>query len=113
MDASQEAWLLLRGFVALLLVVALAFLTLRFGLPWLMRHRSEVGPRRLQVEEYCPLDRQHRLYVVRWEQERLLLATSPERVQLIARGEAAASFAGALERAKATPPGREEAGGGH
>jgi flagellar biogenesis protein FliO len=103
MDATQEAWLLLRGMTALVVVVALAFVTLRFGLPWLMRHRGASGrPRSVEVEEYCLLDRDHRLYVVRWGAERLLLATSAQNVQLLrarseAEGGAAAPFARVLD----------------
>jgi len=101
--------MLLRAFAALAAVVALAVVTLRFGLPWLMRQRSEGRPRRLQVEEYYPLDRNHRLYVVRWEEARLLLATSPERVELIARAEAGEGFVEVLEKQRARTP---EAPGG-
>jgi len=88
MDASQEAWLLLRSFLALVAVLALAVVTLRYGLPWLMRNRAMGAGRQIQVEEVLPLDRGHRLYVVRWEGKRLLLATSPGRVSLVARSEA-------------------------
>jgi flagellar biogenesis protein FliO len=94
MDASQEAWLLLRTFLALVAVLALAVVTLRFGLPWLMRHRATGAARQIEVEEVFPLDRSHRLYVVRWKGKRLLLATSPGRVSLVARTDA--------------PPGAEE-----
>ncbi|MEW6363721.1 MAG: flagellar biosynthetic protein FliO [Acidobacteriota bacterium] len=83
MDASQEAWLLLRGFAALLVVIVIAFITLRFGLPWLMRYRAASRPRTLQVDEFLPLDRNHRLYVVRWDRTHLLIATSPDRVQVL------------------------------
>ncbi len=101
MDASQEAWLLLRGFAALLLVIALAFITLRFGLPWLMRYRAASRPRTLQVDEFLPLDRNHRLYVVRWDRTRLLISTSPDRVQVLhTRGDpGTTSFEQALEEA--------------
>jgi flagellar biogenesis protein FliO len=88
MDASQEAWLLLRSLLALVAVLALAVVTLRYGLPWLMRHRASGAARQLRVEEVLPLDRTHRLYVVRWEGRRLLLATSPGRVSLMARSAA-------------------------
>jgi flagellar biogenesis protein FliO len=88
MDASQEAWLLLRTLLALVAVLALAVVTLRFGLPWLMRHRATGAARQIQVEEVLPLDRSHRLYVVRWEGKRHLLATSPSRVSIVARSEA-------------------------
>ena len=86
MEASQEAWLLLRAFVALFAVLALAVVTLRFGLPWLVRQRAAAGERQIVVEDVCLLDRSHRLYVVRWRDERLLIATSGTKVSLLARG---------------------------
>jgi flagellar biogenesis protein FliO len=88
MDTGSELALLLRGVLALVAVVALAVVSLRFGLPWLVRRPAGARPRRLEVEEYCPLDRQHRLYLVRWDDERLLLAASPDRVVLLGRSPA-------------------------
>jgi flagellar biogenesis protein FliO len=88
MDASQEAWLLLRSFAALFGVLALAFVSLRFGLPWLVARRDAGRARELHVLEVCPLDRNHRLYVVRWNRERLLIAAGPERLELLARADA-------------------------
>jgi flagellar biogenesis protein FliO len=85
MDASQEAWLLLRAFVALLAVLAVAVVALRFGLPWLVRQRAASGERQVVVEDVCLLDHGHRLYVVRFGHEQLLLATSRERVELLVR----------------------------
>jgi len=86
MDASQEAWLVLRSFLALAAVLALAVVSLRFGLPWLLQNRLTGAARQMKVEEVLPLDRSHRLYVVRWEGLRLLLATSPSgRVSVLAR----------------------------
>jgi len=85
MEASQEAWLLLRAFLALAAVLLLAVVSLRFGLPWLVRQRASGPERQLHVEDVCLLDRNHRLYVVRWKDEVLLLATSPDRIDLVAR----------------------------
>lgn len=85
MDASHEAWLLLRTFAALLAVLAVAVVALRYGLPWLVRQRAASGERQVVVEDVCLLDRGHRLYVVRFRDEQLLLATSKERVELLAR----------------------------
>jgi flagellar biogenesis protein FliO len=86
MDAGSDLVLLFRGLLALAVVVALAVVSLRFGLPWLLRRPLAGRPRRLEVEERCPLDRQHHLYLVRYDEERLLVATSPDRVALLARG---------------------------
>lgn len=110
MDASQEAWLLLRGFTALVAVVALAFLVLRFGLPLLVQQRGQGRMRRLRVEESLLLDRNHRLYVVRWEARLLLLATSPERVQVLARGRESPSEEGPEREAASQPPAQGEGG---
>ena len=91
MDTGSDLALLFRGVLALAVVVTLAVVSLRFGLPWLMRRPLAGEKRRIEVEEYCPLDRQHHLYLVRWDDERLLVATSPDRVALLARGPAAAA----------------------
>ncbi len=90
MDTGSDLALLFRGVLALVVVVALAVVSLRFGLPWLMRRPRTSEKRRIEVEEYCPLDRHHHLYLVRWDDERLLVATSPGRVALLARGPAEA-----------------------
>ncbi len=86
MDTGSDLALLVRGVFALVVVVALAVVLLRFGLPWLLRRPLAGRARRLEVEEYCSLDRHHHLYLVRWDEERLLVATSPDRVALLARG---------------------------
>jgi flagellar biogenesis protein FliO len=90
MHTGPDPALLFRGVLALVVVVTLAVVSLRFGLPWLLRRPRAGEKRRIEVEEYCPLDRQHHLYLVRWDDERLLLATSPDRVALLARGPAEA-----------------------
>jgi flagellar biogenesis protein FliO len=86
MDTGSDLALLFRGTLALVAVVALAVVSLRFGLPWLLRRPLAGRARRLEVEERCSLDRHHHLCLVRWDDERLLVATSPDRVALIARG---------------------------
>ncbi|GBC84145.1 hypothetical protein HRbin11_00567 [bacterium HR11] len=102
MNAAQEAWLILRGLLALVVVVLVAFITLRLGLPWILRHRAGQRARRLHVEEFYPLDRNHRLYLVRWDQTWLLLGTSPDRVQVLGvRSEPSSpSFEATLEQAE-------------
>src|SRR5512143_294983 len=86
MDTGSELELLFRAVLALVVVVVLAVVSLRFGLPWLLKRPLAGRPRRLEVEERCSLDRHHHLFLVRWDDERLLVATSPERVSLLARG---------------------------
>lgn len=114
MDASHEAWLLLRAFVALAAVLALAVVALRFGLPWLVRQRAASGEKQIVIEDVCLLDRGHRLYAVRWQDEQLLVATSPERVELLSRRTAsresdtdASRHASALARSSSGPRGED------
>jgi flagellar biogenesis protein FliO len=90
MDTGSELELLFRAVLALVVVVALAVVSLRFGLPWVLKRPLAGRPRHLEVEERCSLDRHHHLFLVRWEDERLLVATSPDRVALLARGAAEA-----------------------
>jgi flagellar biogenesis protein FliO len=99
MDTGSDLALLFRGVLALVVVVTLAVVSLRFGLPWLLRRPPAAGKRRIAIEESCPLDRQHRLYLLRFDGERLLVATSPEQVVLLARGPAPAEPARAPEDA--------------
>src|SRR5512143_727151 len=87
MDTGSELALLFRAVLALVVVLVLAVVSLRFGLPWLLKRPLAGGrPRRLEVEERCSLDRNHHLFLVRFDDERLLVATSPDRVSLLARG---------------------------
>jgi flagellar biogenesis protein FliO len=94
MDAGSELALLLRGVLALLVVVTLAVVSLRFALPWLLRRAPAAAERRIWVEESLALDRQHRLYLVRCADERLLVATSPGQVTLLTRGPASSGGTG-------------------
>jgi flagellar biogenesis protein FliO len=87
LETSQDLLLLLRGLLALVAVLALVVITLRFALPWAMRARGGPRPRQISVEEYCPLDQRNRLYVVRWNGLRLLLSSSVEGVRLLVRSE--------------------------
>ncbi len=103
MDTGSELALLFRAVLALVVVLVLAVVSLRFGLPWLLRRPLTGGrPRRLEVEERCSLDRNHHLFLVRFDDERLLVATSPDRVSLLARG-AGESRPLAPQRGEATP----------
>ena len=74
---------LVRVAGALALVVALVF-----GLPWLLRHSRRLGLTRrqalkLNVLEVKSLGNRHALYVIGYERQRLLLATSPAGVSLV------------------------------
>lgn len=111
MDASTEAFLILRMLAALVVVLALAVISIRFGLPWLMRARGASGTATLRVEESLPLDRQHRLFVVRWEDRRYLIASSAERVDVLGEARASAGREDTL-LAPATIRGQSGATGG-
>ncbi len=116
MNAAQEAWWILRSLLALGIVLGLAWLSLRYGLPRLMQRRGRTLTAPLHVEAFYPLDRQHRLYVIRWEDLHLLIATSPSGVRLLyVRGAPAAAsdtaFGDLLKRMETPghPVGEEEA----
>lgn len=115
MNAAQEAWWILRSLLALGIVVGLAWLSLRYGLPWLMQRRGRAALSPLRVEAFYPLDRHHRLYVIRWEDLHLLIATSPSGVRLLyVRGASTAApdiaFGELLQRMETSghPLGEEE-----
>ncbi|HVS01996.1 MAG TPA: flagellar biosynthetic protein FliO [Thermoanaerobaculia bacterium] len=62
---AGELWMLLRVVLSLAVVLALAVVVLRFGLPRLMHLQASSQGKRLQVLESVPLDRQHRVALVR------------------------------------------------
>ena len=61
---THEAWYILRALLSLVVVLALAVLVLRFGLPLFVRRRFR-RKGRVEVLETYPLDRQHVLVLVR------------------------------------------------
>ena len=77
-----ELWTLLRVVVSLGVVLALAVVALRFGLPRLMAMGALGGGRsqRLQVLESAPLDRQHRVALVRVGEREYLLGVGVAQV---------------------------------
>lgn len=74
MTAGQELWALVRVLLSLAVVLSLAVLSLRYVLPWLqskgVARRRET---RVEVLEIAPLDRQHKLAVVRWAGREILI----------------------------------------
>ena len=74
---SAELWMLLRGMLSLAVVLALAVVLLRFGLPRLSGFRAPRGQRQLNVVEVRPLDRQHRVALVEAEGRRFLVGFGP------------------------------------
>ena len=90
-------------------MLALALVTLRFVLPRLMGITpSRGGQRRLRLVEALPLDRQHRIALLRAGDREYLVGLGGGRVTPIdawpAPSEAAAAEAAAPEVAATTPP---------
>lgn len=77
-----ELWTLLRVVVSLAVVLAVAVVALRFGLPRLLGMGALGGgrPRRLEVLESAPLDRQHRVALVRVAGREYLLGVGAAQV---------------------------------
>ncbi len=81
-DLPNPGWALLRVLGALAMVLALFWLGVwayRKGQRWMLR----TGPPRLRVLEARSLGGRQMLYVVAYEQERLLLASSPQGIALL------------------------------
>lgn len=74
MNAAPELWTLLRVLLSLVVVLSLAVVVLRFGLPWLQRLQGGAGRRGpLELVQVLTVDRLHRLAVVRWGERELLV----------------------------------------
>ena len=99
-----ELWTLLRVVVSLAVVLALAVVALRFGLPRLMGMGALGGARsrRLQVLESAPLDRQHRVAIVRVAGREYLLGVGSAQVTALDSWPAAGAEAEAAPEAAAT-----------
>src|SRR5688500_12258977 len=100
-----ELWTLLRVVVSLAVVLALAVVALRFGLPRLMGMGALGGPRtrRLRVRGSARLDRQHRVALVRVGGREYLLGVGSAQVTALdswpaagAEGEASLDAAPAI-----------------
>ena len=98
-----ELWTLLRVVVSLAVVLALAVVALRFGLPRLMGMGALGGARsrRLQVLESAPLDRQHRVALVRVGEREYLLGVGSAQVTALDSWPAAGAEAEAAPEAVA------------
>jgi flagellar biosynthetic protein FliO len=98
-----ELWTLLRVVVSLAVVLALAVVALRFGLPRLMGMGALGGARtrRLQVLESAPLDRQHRVALVRVGGREYLLGVGSAQVTALDSWPADGAEGGAAPEAAA------------
>lgn len=75
------AWAsLLRLFGAMLVVMAIFLAAAWIFRKWLMQGPATRSPGKLRILEIRPLGHRHALYVVGYEQQRLLLASSPSGV---------------------------------
>ena len=99
-----ELWTLLRVVVSLAVVLALAVVALRFGLPRLMGMGALRGARtrRLLVVESAPLDRQHRVALVRVGGREYLLGVGSAQVTALDSWPAAGTEGEAAPDAVAT-----------
>ncbi len=77
MSPVMDALMILKVFFALAVVLIIAILVVRFGLPRILRIRSS-GRRHIRVLEVYPLDRQTRLILFRVRDRFYLCAASPE-----------------------------------
>ena len=76
-------WLFLKTILAMVVVIALAVIVLRYVLPRLSMGRTIKGETDIHVSERFPLDSKKMLYVVNVEGKRLLIAASEQYVGLI------------------------------
>jgi flagellar protein FliO/FliZ len=76
-------WLFLKTLLAMLVVISLAVVSLRFLLPRLTWNRQIKGRTSFKVLDRIPLDTKKGLYVVEVEGRRLLLGASEHHVGLI------------------------------
>lgn len=76
-------WLFLKTMLAMLVVISLAVVSLRFFLPRLTWNRQIKGRTSFKILDRIPLDTKKGLYVVEVEGRRLLLGASEHHVGLI------------------------------
>lgn len=77
-------WLFLKTLLAMVVVIALAVVALRFFLPRLSWGRQIKGRMGFKILERLPLDTKKGLYVIEVEGRRLLLGASEHSVNFIA-----------------------------
>ena len=77
-------WLFLKTMLAMLVVISLAVVSLRFFLPRLTWNRQIKGRTSFKILDRIPLDTKKGLYVVEVEGRRLLLGAAENHVSLIA-----------------------------
>jgi flagellar biosynthetic protein FliO len=81
-------WLFLKTVLAMVVVIALAVIVLRFVLPRVSLGRAPKGGSGMQLLERFPLDSKRMLYILQVEGRRLLLGASEHQVNLITELEA-------------------------
>lgn len=77
-------WLFLKTILAMVVVIALAIIVLRFIIPKLSLHRPRGSRADIEILDRIPLGAKNALYVLRVEGRRLLISTSEHYVGLIA-----------------------------
>lgn len=89
MTTGSEIWTLLRVLLSLVVVLSLAVVLLRYGLPWLQKLQGFTPARgQLEIVQIVALDRLHKLAVVRYAGRELLLGIGGGGVRRLAIGAA-------------------------
>ncbi|MDL1871311.1 hypothetical protein FBR05_03805 [Deltaproteobacteria bacterium PRO3] len=77
-------WLFLKMVFAMIFVIALAIVVIRFIIPKLTFHRGAAARSDLRIVDRVPLDARKSLYILQIEGRRLLIGASEHHVGLIA-----------------------------
>lgn len=76
-------WLFLKTIFAMIVVIALAIVILRYIIPKITHHRSKARQTDIQIVDRVPLDSKKALYVLNVEGRRLLISASEHYVGFI------------------------------
>jgi len=82
-NSTDFSFLFVKMIFAMLIVIALAVVLLRYVLPKISMRRPGLGKTELQVVDRIPLDQKKALYVVEVEGRRILLAVSENHVGMV------------------------------
>ena len=83
-QVPEFSWLFLKMILAMIFVIALAIVIIRFIIPKITLNRSRYARTDLKIIDRIPLDTRKVLYVLQVEGRRLLISASDHHVGLIA-----------------------------
>src|SRR5262249_22814472 len=83
-QVPEFSWLFLKMILAMIFVIALAIVIIRFIIPKITMNRSRYARTDLKIIDRIPLDTRKVLYVLKVEGRRLLISASDHYVGLIA-----------------------------